>query len=74
MIIPLEIVKTNAAVREDNFLNSFSFWAVILSFIFLLSITVRLCPPILTNWKQTTTHSTNTRQAYKAIAKHKAVF
>lgn len=74
MTISLEKVRTNAAVREANFYNSFSFGVIIVSFISLLPTTAHLCPHILTNWKPTTTHSTNTRNAYKATAKHKAVF
>lgn len=71
--ISLEKVKTNAAVREANFYNSFSFGAVTASFISLLPITAHLSPHILTNGKLSTTHSTNTRNAYKAIAKHNTV-
>lgn len=74
MIISLERVKTNAAVRAASFYNSFSFEAIIVSFISLLPIRAHLHPHILTNWKLTTTHSTNTRNVYRAIAKHKAVF
>lgn len=36
----LEEVKTNAAVRGANFVNSFSFGAIIVSFLSLLPITV----------------------------------
>lgn len=74
MTISLEKLKTNAAVREANFYNTFSFGAIIASFISLFPITAHLCPHILTNWKLTTTHSTNTRNTYKAMVKHKAVF
>lgn len=74
MTTSLEKIKTNAAVRETNFYNSFSSGAITVAFISLLPITAQLCPHILMNWKLTTTHSTNTRNTYKAIAKHKAVF
>jgi len=46
--ISLEKVKTNAAVREANFHNRFSFGAIIVSFTSLLPTTTHLCPHILT--------------------------
>lgn len=70
----LEKEKTNAAVRGANFDKSFSFGAIIVSFISLLPITARLCPHILPKGKLTPTPATSTRNIYKAIAEHKAVF
>lgn len=75
MTISLEKVKTNAAVRETNFYNSFSSGRVV-SFIFLLLTALqRICAStLLQTGNLTKTHSTNTRKAYKATATHKAVF
>lgn len=70
----LEREKTSAAVWEANFDRSFSFGAIIVSFISLLLIRARLCPHILPRGKLAPTQATSTRNVYRAIAKHKAVF
>lgn len=70
MTVSLEEVKTNAAVTGANSDNSFSFGAIIVSFLSLLPVTAHPCP----HWKLTTTHSPNTRNTYGATAGHKAEF
>lgn len=68
MTLPLEELKTNAAVTGANFDNSFSFGAITLSFLSLLLIAAHPCPC----WKLTTAHSTKPGNTHGVTVGHKA--